>query len=74
MHSLDRSLTFSKLTTTRALSSSSQVLSSSFTSCGSSPSRMGGCPLSPTVMCFFWILTSTSRERMGKGAETGTRN
>lgn len=42
-------------------SSRSHVVSSSLISCSSSSSNIGGCPLIPTLMCFFFKFTITSR-------------
>lgn len=53
-------LTFSRLISNIFPSSITQVDSSSLTSCGKSPARIGGWPFSPQLRCFFAIDTITS--------------
>lgn len=54
------SLTFSRLRSNTFPSSITQVDSSTLTSCGKSPSMIGGWPLMPQVNRFFVIVTDTS--------------
>lgn len=65
-------LTFSRLINNTLPSSSSQEDSSTLTSCGKSPSRIGGWPLSPQRKCFFVIDTITSFGLAGRLTFSGT--
>ena len=66
--------TFSKLIKRVLPSSMTHVDSSSLTSCGNSPSMMGGWPFTPHFKCFLAIVTWTSLGRAVKFTFSGTLN
>lgn len=65
-------LTFSRLISNIFPSSITQVDSSSLTSCGKSPARIGGWPFSPQLRCFFVIDTTMSLGLATKFIFSGT--
>lgn len=65
-------LTFSRLINNIFPSSITQVDSSSLTSCGKSPARIGEWPFSPQLRCFLVIVTITSLGLTEKFTFNGT--
>lgn len=65
-------LTFSRVISNSFPSSITHVDSSSLTSCGKSPARIGGCPFIPQLRCFFAIVTVTSLGLATKFTFNGT--